>query len=297
MKKISKNVLFSFRLSTFVLRFSFFVFLFPSLIFSQATYTQQDVDICNSKFKLAIDAELTQKPINEIIIEIGKSFIGTEYVANTLEKGEQESVVVNLAGLDCYTFFESTLALSRCVKSGKTKFEDYLKEIENLRYRGGKMNDYPSRLHYFSDWLFDMNKREIGKDITKSIGGELIKKKINFMSTHVDSYKRLTENPMFVDQIAMTEREISARDYYYIPQEKIKDVESKIISGDIIGITTNVEGLDIAHTGIAIRMEDGRIHFMHAPIVGKKVQITEKPLADYIAGNKKQNGIMVLRAN
>ena len=283
--------------STLTRIIAFTIVLFCSTLYAQSLYTQQDVDICNSKFKLAVDANLAQKPINEIIIEIGKSFIGTDYVAYTLEKGEQESVIVNLAGLDCYTFFESTLALSRCVKSGKTKFEDYLKEIENLRYRGGKMNDYPSRLHYFSDWLFDMNKRGIGKDVTKSIGGELIKKKINFMSTHVDSYKRLTENPMFVDQIAMTEREISAREYYYIPQAKIKDVESKIQSGDIIGITTNVDGLDIAHTGIAIRMDDGRIHFMHAPIVGKKVQITEKPLADYIAGNKKQNGIMVLRVS
>lgn len=276
---------------------AFTIVLFCSTLYTQALYTQQDVDICNSKFKLAIDANLAQKPINEIIIEIGKSFIGTDYVAYTLEQGDQESVVVSLTGLDCYTFFESTLAISRCVKTRGTSFENYLKEIENLRYRGGKMNDYPSRLHYFSDWLFDMNKRGIGKDVTKSIGGELIKKKINFMSTHVDSYKRLTENPMFVDQIAMTEREISAREYYYIPQVKIKDCESKIESGDIIGITTSVEGLDIAHTGIAIRMEDGRIHFMHAPIVGKKVQITEKPLADYIAGNKKQNGIMVLKVN
>jgi len=42
-------------------------------------------------------------------------------------------------------------------------------------------------------------------------------------------------------------------------------------------------------------MDDGRIHLMHAPNVGYKVQITEKPLADYIKGNKKQTGIMVLR--
>jgi len=277
--------------------FIIFLLLLPSLLFSQAIYTQQDVDICNSKFKIAVDAKLSEKPINEIIIAIGKSFIGTDYVAFTLEKGDKENVVVNLAGLDCYTFFESTFAISRCIKNGKTSFEDYLKEIENLRYRGGKINDYPSRLHYFSDWLFDINKRGIGKDVTKLIGGELINKKINFMSTHVDSYKRLKENPKFVAEIAVIEKEMSERDYYWIPQAKITSVESKIQSGDILGITTTVDGLDIAHTGIAIRMEDGRIHFMHAPIVGKKVQITEKPLADYIAGNKKQNGIMVLRAN
>ena len=140
-----------------------------------------------------------------------------------------------------------------------------------------------------------MNKRGIGKDITKEIGGKRYVKKINFMSTHVDSYRQLKENQKFVKEISNIERQISTRKYYYIPQEEIASVEDKIQSGDIIGITTNVEGLDIAHTGIAIRMDDGRIHFLHAPIVGHKVQITEKPLADYIKGNKKQTGVMVLR--
>ncbi len=271
------------------------LFLLPFILFAQATYTQKDVEICNSKFKLAVDGKLTQKPIGDVMIAIGKSFIGTDYVANTLEKGDKESVVVNLAGLDCYTFFETTFALSRCVKKGKYAFEDYLKEIENLRYRGGKMDDYPSRLHYFSDWLFDINKRGLGSDITKTIGGVQYKKQINFMSTHSDSYKRLKENQNFIKPIAEIEKEMSARDYYYIPQSSIHELEGKINSGDIIGITTNVDGLDIAHTGIAIRLDDGRIHFMHAPIAGTKVQITEKPLADYIKGNKKQTGIMVLR--
>jgi hypothetical protein len=76
---------------------------------------------------------------------------------------------------------------------------------------------------------------------------------------------------------------------------EIEKNESKIQSGDIIGITTNITGLDISHTGIAIRMDDGRIHLMHAPNIGFKVQITDKPLSNYILGNKKQTGIIVLR--
>ncbi len=273
-----------------------FVFIFTLINFVYAQfYTQKDVEICNSKFKLAVSKELASKPINEIIIEIGKSFLGTDYVANTLEKGDKENLIINLTGLDCYTFLESTFALSRCVKNGKTTFENYLKEIENIRYRDGKMNEYPSRLHYFSDWIYDIDKRGLGKNITKEIGGVKINKKINFMTTHVDSYRQLKENPKFVEVIKKIENEISKRDYYYIPEEKIAEVENKIQSGDLIGITSTLEGMDIAHTGIAIRLDDGRIHFMHAPIVGKKVEITTKPLADYVIGNKKQNGIMVVR--
>jgi hypothetical protein len=279
----------------------FLSFLFLLIIvfnsYAQTIYTQADVDVCNSKFNLAVDQKLSSLPINQVIIEIGKSFLGTDYVANTLEVGEEEKLVINLTGLDCYIFLETSLVFARCIKAGKTTFKDYQKELTNIRYRDGKLNEYPSRLHYFSDWIFDMNKRGIGKDITKEIGGKRYVKKINFMSTHVDSYKQLKENQKFVKEISNIERQISTRKYFYILQEEIASVEDKIQSGDIIGITTNVEGLDIAHTGIAIRMDDGRIHFMHAPIVGKKVQITEMPLTDYIKGNKKQTGIMVLRIN
>lgn len=266
-------------------------------VIDNAMFSQSEEEICAAKFKLAAEKKLAAKPINEIITEIGKSFIGTNYTAGTLDIGKEENLIVFLVGLDCYTFLESSLVFSRCIISSKTTFKDYLMELEKIRYRGGKLNEYPSRLHYFSDWIFDMNKRKIGKDITKEIGGKRYKKKINFMSTHVDSYRQLKNNPKFVKEIARIEKQISSRKYFYIPQEDISNIENKIQSGDIIGITTNIEGLDIAHTGIAVRMNDGRIHLMHAPNVGYKVQITEKTLADYIKGNKKQTGIMVLRAN
>ncbi|MFA6598547.1 MAG: N-acetylmuramoyl-L-alanine amidase-like domain-containing protein [Ignavibacteriaceae bacterium] len=68
------------------------------------------------------------------------------------------------------------------------------------------------------------------------------------MNTHVDAYRQLKNNPKYASEITKIGKEISLRKYYYILQEKILKVENKIQSGDIIGITTNVEGLDIAHT-------------------------------------------------
>jgi hypothetical protein len=274
-----------------------FFFTVSINLFSQPIYTQKDVDVCKSKFNLIIDQKLSTEPISDIIIAIGKSFIGTDYEAHTLEKGDKENLVVNLTGLDCYTFLESTLALSRCVKKNKTDFNNYLKELETIRYRNGKLKDYTSRLHYFSDWIYDINKREIGRDITKEIGGIPYNLKLNFMSTHVDVYKQLKENNSFVKKIKKIENEINSRKYFYIPKENLEKYEDKIQDGDILGITTSIEGLDISHTGIACRADDGRIHLLHAPNIGYKVQISEKPLADYLIGNKKQTGIIILRPN
>lgn len=281
---------------SFILFVAFELFFLHSQIYSQV-YTQKDVEICNSKFQIALQKNISSQPLNEILITIAKSFIGTDYEAHTLDKTEKEELVVNLTGLDCYTFLENSIVFARCIKKGLMTFEDYIKELEYIRYRNGKLKDYTSRLHYFCDWIYDMNKRKIGKDITKELGGIPYNKKINFMTTHLDSYPQLKNNIKFQKEIARIEKDITKRKLYYIPQEKIEAVEDKIQDGDIIGITTNIEGLDIAHTGIAIRGSDGRIHLLHAPNVGYKVQISEKPLADYIKSNKKQTGIMILRIN
>ncbi len=268
---------------------------FSSQFFGQTIYSPEDSAVCVSKFDFALSDSLYSKPIEEAVVEIAKSFIGEEYQAHTLEKGEKETLVVHLTGFDCYTFIETSLALARLIKTNKTDFADFEKEAENLRYRNGELTDYSSRLHYFTDWIFDMNKRGICKNVTKEIGGEPYDNQVYFMSKHPQYYERLKDNPEMTDKIELIEKIISSRKYYYVPHEKIASVEDKIRSCDLLGITTGIDGLDISHTGMAIRMDDGRIHLLHAPNVGKKVQISEIPLADYIAQHKSQTGIIVCR--
>lgn len=273
-------------------------FIFGLLLFQvahgQSIYTTEDVEICINKFEFSASNKLFAKPINEVIVEIGKTFLGLDYEAHTLEKGDREQLVIHLTGLDCYTFIESSLTFARCIKKGKTSFEDFKNELMKIRYRSGNFNNYPSRLHYASDWLYDNDKRGIVKDITKEIGGIHYDKEISFMSTHPQSYKRLKDNVEFVSNMDEIEKEISSREMYYIPENFVECVEDKIHSGDIILITTGIEGLDISHTGIAVKVED-RIHFMHAPLVGKKIQITDKSLGEYLRSLKRHTGIMVAR--
>ena len=270
------------------------ILFFSSNIYSQV-FSEKDVEICNSKFTLAVDKSLSEKPINEIIIEIGKSFMKTEYVAHTLEKDGDEQLVINLTGLDCTTFLETSLTFARCIKKGKTSFEDYQNELTFIRYRDGKLNKYPSRLHYFSDWIYNNQQKGIVKDITEEIGGKEIKFNVDFMSENPKYYTQLKDNPEFIPVISKQEDEINSRQYYYIPENDIEKIESKIQSGDLIALTTSDKGLDIGHVGLAIKMENGRIHFLHAPLAGSKVQITETPLSDYAKKIKKHTGIIVLR--
>lgn len=258
-------------------------------------FSEKDVEICNSKFELAVDKNLSEKPLNEVIVEIGKSFIGTEYVAYTLEKDGKEQLVINLTGLDCTTFLETSLALARSVKSGKTSFQDFTNELTFIRYRNGKIDEYPSRLHYFSDWIYENVKKGIVKDVTEELGGKELKFSVDYMSTHPDSYKHLKENPDFIPVIREQEKEINNRTYYYIPKSDVKAIETKIQNGDLIAITSSVKGLDINHVGYAVKMHDGKTHFMHAPQADTKVQITPEPLHEYLKKIKRHTGIIVLR--
>jgi hypothetical protein len=253
-----------------------------------------DAAICARKFELAVSLGLRSRPIGVAIVEIGKSFLGVDYIANLLEQPGDEKLVVNLQGLDCVLFCENALVFGRCVKKDKLTFDDYKAELRFIRYRGGVIDQYPSRLHYFSDHIYDNEKKGVVKNVTKDIGGVPYKKTVNFMSTHPDSYVKLKEHPEFIKIIAGQEEAINRRSLYHIPKDKVESVSSKIQDGDIIAITTEIPGMDISHTGIAV-WNEGSLHMMHAPLTGRQVQITKKPLGEYLAANAKQLGIMVAR--
>jgi hypothetical protein len=250
--------------------------------------------ICKNKFNLALAMKLHEKPINEVVYAIAKSFIGTDYAANTIDVPGKEKLIVNLQTLDCVTFYENSIVLARCIKKNKLTFDDYKKELQFVRYRGGVINGYASRLHYTSDYFFDNENKSVLKDVTKELGGVPYKKKINFMTTHTKSYLQLKSSPENVIEIRKIEDGMNARTMYHIPKANVKKIATKIKDGDIIGITTTTDGLDCTHTGIAI-WKKGKLYLLHAPIPGSKVQITELPLWEYLAKIKKDAGIIVVR--
>ncbi len=257
-------------------------------------FEDDDALICSKKFEIAASLDLRSKPIGEIVVGMGKTFLGTDYVANTLEQPGAEHLVINLRGLDCVSFYENSLVFARCIRKNKTTFDDYKAELQFIRYRGGIIDGYPSRLHYTSDYFFDNEQKKVLRNISKEIGGERYTKTINFMSTHPESYRQLKEQPEFLAIIRQQEAAISAREMYHVPKEKVASLAPKIHDGDILAITADIPGMDVSHTGIAIWQEK-KLHLLHAPLSGSKVQITETPLAEYLAASPKRLGIMVAR--
>mgnify|MGYP000061892553 CR=1 FL=1 len=254
-----------------------------------------DIDraLFEEKIQLARTERLDTLPINRIIVRVGESFIGTPYTPGTLEVEGPERLVVNLRELDCVTYVENVLALARVIRSGETTFDAFLRELQRIRYRDGTLAGYPSRLHYFSEWI--QNNQELGlvRDVSRQIGGQADPEVIDFMSRNADKYPALADSSN-LNAIRRIEARLSSRPRYFVPEDRIADVASAIEEGDIIAATSSIRGLDIAHTGFAV-MRDGQVHLMHAPLVGDSVHVSPTPLAQRILGIDGQDGIMVAR--
>ena len=80
----------------------------------------------------------------------------------------------------------------------------------------------------------------------------------------------------------------------FVPESKIAAIEDQLKDGDILGITTNIQGLDIQHVVMALR-QNGRVHILHASQKYMKVLISTETLEDYLMGSKAATGIVVAR--
>ncbi|HLP27858.1 MAG TPA: N-acetylmuramoyl-L-alanine amidase-like domain-containing protein, partial [Candidatus Didemnitutus sp.] len=164
---------------------------------------------------------------------IGELFLGTPYVGGTLEGDGPEICRIDLTGLDCVTFFENVLDISRVIKKGKSSWEDLVNEITFTRYRNGTLGDYTSRLHYTSEWIEDNVKKNVVRDISKEIDGDLFPIRVNFMSQNPRYYRPLKEDSILVSRMAEIERTLGTTTRYLIPKERIESVETKLQTGDI----------------------------------------------------------------
>lgn len=258
---------------------------------SCAQGTQSDKGIFESYLN---SVQTVDKLCSDILMdETAKFFLGVPYVDKTLEY-EPERLIVNLREMDCMTFVENVLALAEASASGTPSWQTYLEKLQQIRYRDGKIEDYTSRLHYTSDWIYENEKKGLIADITKEIGGVPLAMDVSFVSTHPESYMQLQSHPEYIAVMAKKEKEINSRQYYYIPKEEIDKREAQIRTGDIVCFVTSIKGLDISHVGI-VHKEGDKMTFIHASSGKKRVIFNEESLQDYVLGIKKSKGIMVLR--
>ncbi|MDR2057910.1 MAG: DUF1460 domain-containing protein [Dysgonamonadaceae bacterium] len=270
-----------------------FLVLFALSIFAQKN--EKEEQIVKSYFdSLKTDEKAIYSP-NDLMAAAALWLLNTPYAAGILEKNAEEDLVVNLQELDCMTFVENCLAMSRSAQYPNPDYDYFIRELKKIRYRNGLIQGYTSRLHYTSDWIYDNAAKGEIEDVTYALGGKKFKPNVYYMSSHPDLYPALIKNQQDMEVIIEIEKRINRRNnYYYIPRNEIGDKTSLIKSGDIICFTTELPGLDISHMGIAY-WHKGQLSFIHASSKAKKVIIETESIGDYCRRNKSNTGIIVLR--
>ncbi len=237
-------------------------------------------------------ARLHTRPMGEIVQAVGLELLGQPYRAGLLDMSAEETLVVNLTAFDCVLYVESVLALARGIALEDYTYEAFARNVEALRYRGGRMDGYCSRLHYFSDWIGDNDGRRLVRDVTREIGGEPFEKRVDFMSTHRRSYARLADDETYAC-IQGVEAALARRPLFYVPEARVRAVYGALRPGDVIATATDIGGLDVTHTGFVLRTESGGTAFLNASVQGE-VRISND-LVRYLEYNRPHTGIIVAR--
>ncbi|MDX1917702.1 MAG: DUF1460 domain-containing protein [Candidatus Caenarcaniphilales bacterium] len=220
-------------------------------------------------------------PLNQSLVQVAQYFLGTAYVAGTLDRDNpNEDLVVNFQELDCVTFLETAIALTFWLRQAAHTEEAYRSQLETWRYAGGRRRGYISRLHYFTDWLHDNAVR--GRLVL--VPGETCETK----PLHVlgDSLK---ERDLKV-QIQVQEKLLSQRRFCFFEKSTMPSIQE----GDLIAFVSSLSGIDINHVGFAhFYREDW--HFIHASSLSKKVEISSQPLHSYLQKSKRDRGVILAR--
>lgn len=230
-----------------------------------------------------------------------RKFLGRPYVAYTLEVLDEERLVINTRQLDCTTLVENVTALTLCAYRNLYTYRDYLNALVAMRYRNGIINRYPSRIHYFTDWILENTKAGIVTEIQSPNPPftALQTIKVNYMSEHPQSYKALRAYPEYVTEISQMEQQINGLQFRFIPKTDVKntrEMREAVHDGDIIAITCNKPGLDIAHLGFAVWKQDG-LHLLNASQLHKKVVEEPMTLFEYLQKHPSHTGIRIIRIN
>ncbi len=256
-------------------------FLFTLLVLS-AAYTA-----ANDTVEFTDLGKFTEQSINRIIGEknsnqaletkiglISEKFLDVPYLGHTLigSNERQEVLTINLSGMDCFTYIDYVEAIRNASDYGS--FSD---NVQKIRYKDGIV-DYRARNHFFSDW--PMSNSGNVKDVTMEIGGD--------DSITVEKFlNRKNDGSLYLPGIPVVKRNIT-----YIPAGKISpEIISKINTGDYIGIYSGLDGLDVSHTGIAVK-KSGKAYLRHASSKKANKKVLDEDLVLYI---KNKPGLVIYR--
>jgi hypothetical protein len=259
------------------LKLRIFVIITQKTMFKKST---TKVHIVSGKFSLEeLDHIIREsskiKAVDTRIAFLSRQFLGMDYIESTLigDINTPEVFVINLKGVDCFTFIDYIEAMRL-----SDSFSEFKNNLKKIRYKSGRVT-FKNRNHFFTDWI------EFNSDFVNDVTDEISNKKF------IRVIKTLNEKEngiYFLPGIKPFQRQIT-----YIPSDRIDEpIINKLRTGDYIGVYSKIKGLDVSHVGIIIKDND-KVYLRHASSSAKNRKVVDKDFMQYIVD---KTGIIVLRA-
>ncbi|KAF0181080.1 MAG: hypothetical protein FD164_1631 [Nitrospirae bacterium] len=206
---------------------------------------------------------------------LAKQFMGMPYKAGTLAGSATtaEHLVVNLTGVDCFTFLDYIEAMRR-----SASYAGFVENLKVVRYRNGAI-DFRSRNHFFSDW--PAYQPDFIEDITGKIAGDAaitVRKMLNVKA----------EGSQWIPGIEERSRRV-----IYLPSERVDEKRlAGLRTGDYIGIYSDRAGLDVIHVGVIVKGPFVS-YLRHASSAPDKRRVVDDELLSYLSDKA---GVIAYRA-
>ena len=204
---------------------------------------------------------------------ISRHFLGTPYAAHTLVGSAHvpEQLVVDLAGVDCFTYADYVEAAKR----SRTR-DEFLTNLTDVRYRDGVVA-FVNRKHFFTDWA--ASAPPVATDVTAALSGNA--------TESAKVLNRKDSGGEYLPGLPVVSRTVT-----YIPSDQVDaDVVGRLHTGDYLGAYAKDGGLDVTHVGIFVATPDGPV-FRNASSLSANEKVVDMPLSDYL---QTIPGIVVLR--
>ncbi len=192
--------------------------------------------------------------------------------------------LVNVTEMNCVTFVENFLAIAMTHEEFRHQerlpydevlFNRYIHYLNKLRYYDGINRISDDRIHYFTDCMRLLCKEGVMEDIGKR-GGEPFTKRIHYISSNRNKFRGIQS----WEHLKGIESAMSNAERYYYPLDSALNYLPHARTGDIVGMTSTVDGLDVSHVGV-ISVVDGELRITHASSVAKQI-VLEKPFIPYL---------------
>lgn len=210
--------------------------------------------------------------------DIAAEFVGVDYVPVTKEDslGVAE---IRVDGFDEMSFVNMVSAIAKLATSpGNAWPKDLWMVLENVTFRRGERNGFPSKMLYAGDWILDNRSRDNVKELTEDYSDNFKTKSLEYASRHRSEYAALKDSATY-DRQKMVEFGYRTFKIPHMKRESVgwKDVSSDLRDGDIMVVLSNAPDTDINRIGFIKKRDDG-FHLIYASEKDGKVVEDKEPL-------------------